>query len=457
MGDRRQISGLRKNGEEFPAEASISKTRMGSGWIFTVALRDVTERVRVEQAQRFLAQATTLLSGTLDTQNFQDVASLAVPLLGDWAVVFLADKASVFRRVAAVHVDPHAGDDMDRLLELPLGGHANHPLHGTLASGDSLLIDDFNDDIVRAWSENDAHAEILERLTPRSVIAAPMRARDRTIGVLCFFRARGEGRVHDNEDLQLAREIARRAALALDNARLYAEAQAAVLARDDMLAVVSHDLGNPLAAIRIASTVLNRLITRADPSSDALQQVENIRASVAQMDGLIKDLLDVKRIEAGFLALDKERVRVPMLLAEIVKFYEAIAAARAIELRTGNVTDDVVIADRERLLQVFSNLIGNAMKFTPPAGQITLTADSTGNTISFTISDTGPGIPAEDLAHVFDRFWQARRTGRHGIGLGLAIVKGIVDAHGGTIRVTSTVGSGTTFTVDLPRVTTTDL
>ncbi|HEX6694243.1 MAG TPA: ATP-binding protein [Longimicrobiales bacterium] len=450
MGERRQISGLRRNGEEFPAEASISKTRLGNRWIFTVALRDVTDRMRVEQAQRFLAQATAVLSGSLDTaHNLQAVASYAVPLLGDWCVVFLSNGTQGVRRAAAVHADPRAAEDMQRLLELPFGGHADHPLMVSLTSGEPLFIEDFTSDVMRAWSEHAAHARILERLAPRSVIAAPMRARGRTIGVLCFFRG-GTGRVHDQDDLELATEIARRAALALDNARLYAEAQAAVLARDDVLAIVSHDLGNPLAAIRLASTVLNKLLTRRGAQPDALQQVENIRASVAHMDRLIRDLLDVKRIEAGFLALEKERVRIPALLAEVSESYAPIAAARSIELRTDGVVDDVLLADRERLLQVFSNLVGNALKFTPPGGHIILAAARNGQTVRFTIADTGPGIPAENLPHVFDRFWQARRTGRHGIGLGLAIVKGIVDAHGGSIHIASELGAGTTFTVELP-------
>jgi signal transduction histidine kinase len=245
----------------------------------------------------------------------------------------------------------------------------------------------------------------------------------------------------------LAEELARRVALALDNARLFTEAQAAVRGRDDVLAVVSHDLGNPLAAVRLGTTLLLKTFDpNAGTTPELKRQVENIRTSVIQMERLIQDLLEIKRIEAGYLALDTQRVRASSLVADAVDALTPLIQNRELTLINRGTADHAhVLADRERIAQVFSNLVGNAAKFTPAGGMIEIAARVADSKVVFSVHDNGPGIPAEHLGHVFDRFWQARRTGRHGVGLGLAIVKGIIDAHGGELWVESELGAGSTF------------
>jgi len=232
-----------------------------------------------------------------------------------------------------------------------------------------------------------------------------------------------------------------------ERARLYAEAQAAINARDDVLAVVSHDLGNPLASIRLGATVLLRSLE----DEELKRHAENIRTAVDQMQRLIQDLLEVKRIESGFVSLEKDRISVARLLSRAMRANGDITQDRQLSLcNTGCEPDVFVYSDPERLGQVFSNLIGNAVKFTPPGGVIEIGAAPSGSTVVFVVRDNGSGIPAEHLPHVFDRFWQARRTGRHGVGLGLAIVKGIVEAHGGNVWVESESGAGSTFRFQLP-------
>jgi signal transduction histidine kinase len=202
----------------------------------------------------------------------------------------------------------------------------------------------------------------------------------------------------------------------------------------------------------ILTTGLLREIPHDDAQRD--QRLGVIDRTAKGMDHLIRDLLDVTRIESGTFAVHQARVHVRALLDETLELFEAPARERRVRLRC-HVDDDVapVLGDRDRLEQVLSNLIGNALKFTPPEGEVRLSAERTPrarDAIEITIVDTGSGIPADQVAHVFDRFWQADRRGRAGAGLGLSIAKGIVEAHGGEIRVESRVGEGTTFRVELP-------
>ncbi|HSL71469.1 MAG TPA: GAF domain-containing sensor histidine kinase, partial [Longimicrobiales bacterium] len=419
--------------------------------LFTVVLRDISDRKRAEQAQRFLAQAGALLAGSLDAdQTLDSVAALAVPMLGDWCIVFLNDEKGM-RRAIAVHADPELSDLMQRLREIPLRNRPAHPAVRAVQTGEPVFLSEIDESQLAAMADSDEHLAIMKVLAPRSMVAVPLQARENVLGAICFFWSRSRPRSHDQYELELAQELGRRSAIALDNARLYAEAQQAIRARDDVLAVVSHDLGNPLSAIRLGTTLLLRRIPEEERESGGWKHLENIRASVMQMERLIRDLLEIKRIEAGYFSLERERIAVQTLIDEASESLAPLIASRELRLHTRALSERVYInADRERLLQVFSNLVGNAAKFTPHGGEINLWAEPRGQDVVFAVTDSGPGIPSEHIPHVFNRFWQARRTGRHGIGLGLAIVQGIVEAHGGKVWVESELGSGSTFFFAIP-------
>lgn len=241
--------------------------------------------------------------------------------------------------------------------------------------------------------------------------------------------------------LVVARLTARQRALAV-------QASEAVRARDEMLGIVSHDLRSPLHTISLSAEIL---LAGEVPEEQKLRQIEVIQRALGQMERLIQDLLDVARIEAGRLSVEPKPQEAAELLAEACQTLQPLAAHKSLALECGAPPPlPAVVADRGRVLQAFSNLVGNAIAATEAGGRITLGAEPAGQEVRFWVSDTGAGIPAEHLDRLFEPYWQGRRRGRQGAGLGLFITKGIVQAHGGRIDVQSRPGAGSTFSFTLP-------
>lgn len=251
------------------------------------------------------------------------------------------------------------------------------------------------------------------------------------------------------DDERAAGLLASYVAVAIDNARLYRAALAANRARDDLLATVSHDLRNPLNAIRLTTAALRR----ATGQGKAGELVDRIDRAAARMGRLIEDLLDAAKIEAGGFRAERRPEEVTSLLESAVDMFRVIAAEKSIELaRLGPPQPVAVLCERDLILRVFANLIGNAIKFSPAGSSISMVAEERPGQVHFSISDAGPGIPAEYLSRVFDRYWQEKGADRRGSGLGLYIAKGIVEAHGGEIWIDSAQGRGTTIHFTLPVV-----
>jgi signal transduction histidine kinase len=244
------------------------------------------------------------------------------------------------------------------------------------------------------------------------------------------------------------RDVSDRKAAEAELARLYDAARRATRARDDVLGLVSHDLRNPLSAIAMCIPAL-----RARPAEDTYAMLlDTIQGSLAMANRLIQDLLDVASIEAGKLSMRRRDVTPSAMLRDAGAQFAPEAAERGIALRVA-CPDDLppIAADPQRLAQLLDNLIGNALKFTPSGGRITVEGSVDGAELRVTVADTGSGIPPEQLPFIFDRFWHAQREARErSTGLGLTIARGIAEAHGGRIEVESTVGAGSTFTVILP-------
>jgi PAS domain S-box-containing protein len=238
-----------------------------------------------------------------------------------------------------------------------------------------------------------------------------------------------------------------RAGLLLREREARERAEAAIRTREEVLAIVSHDLRNPLNTIAMGATALRDL-----GSEDPVRFVDMIQRAIQRMNRLIEDLMDVVKLEGGQkLALDPAPVELPPLLGEMRESFQAQAQPRH-QAVVCECAPDVppIVADRDRLHQVLSNLLGNALKFTPEGGRVSIRAKRVEGDVQIEVADTGPGIPPEDLPRIFDPYWQARRTARLGAGLGLAISRGIVEGHGGRIWVESRPGEGSTFTFTLP-------
>jgi len=219
--------------------------------------------------------------------------------------------------------------------------------------------------------------------------------------------------------------------------------------RDQVLGVVAHDLRNPLGAILLHASSLER---PGQPESRTQKHKDAIDRAIRRMNRLIQDLLDVAVLEGGQMRVDKTELSPGDLLGEALEMQRPLAEAASIELRADATVDvPAILGDRDRLLQVFQNLIGNALKFTKAGGQVTAGVAPGESGALFWVADTGRGMTPEEVGRVFDRFWQASaRSGRLGAGLGLPITKGIVEAHGGRIWVESAPGQGSTFFFSIP-------
>jgi signal transduction histidine kinase len=279
-------------------------------------------------------------------------------------------------------------------------------------------------------------------------MVVPLSARGRILGILTLVASE---RTYDAADLALAGDLRSRVALTIDNARLYQEAKNAIGARDEVMAIVSHDLRTPLNTIAVTADLMQR---RLGPGKET-EKVQVMRRAARQMDRLIGDLLDLAKIESGSLRVERHPVDTEGLVGEISEMFGTVAAGRSQHLECDTTKGVVVSCDRGRALQILSNLVGNAIKFTPEGGTVRLRVERGAQEAIFAVSDSGPGIAPEELPHVFERFWQARKKAQTGIGLGLSIVKALVEAQDGRVWAESEPGHGATFFFTLPLARTT--
>jgi len=418
----REAMGRRKEAEREAAEAQRARAAAESE----------------ERRAAFLATAGQELASSLNYEHaIATLARLIVPNIADICVIDLAEGDGALRRATVAHRDPAREKELETRV-----GEVIRDVPEAL----TLVIRERESRIIGYASSLLQYAGVAPD-EKRSLMAVPLVSRGQTLGVI--LTAAAVGTLFKQDDAALVSELSRHGSLAIDNARLYRESQQAVQAREEVLAIVSHDLRNPLNAVMLAASLLQ---TSDKIAPDDREQLEIIDISAQRMKRLIEDLLDVTRLDGGKqLPIDPAPLDVQSLFEETYELFKSQAATASITLQCQapkNVPP--VYADRHRVLQVLSNLIGNAMKFTPPGGMIACRAESQDGKVLIAVSDNGPGIPPENLGDIFNPYWQAKRTARLGAGLGLPIAKGIVESHGGRIWVESTPGDGTKFFFTLP-------
>jgi PAS domain S-box-containing protein len=452
--------------ERYSQPQRIDNVAVGRVWSF----RDVTARRRAEEQGRalereqaaraeaessqrrtaLLAEASRVLSSSFDYQTtLAALVRLTVPTLADYCALDILVGEDSFERIGEAHVDPAKSVLIKEVGTYPRSAlTASHPLIRVVSTGQPVLEAEITPEFIRAAFAELSQAKTVEALAPHSLICVPLVDSGKPIGALTLVTS-GSGRRYDEADLSLAADVARRAAVVVEHARLFHQAEQATRARDDVLAVVAHDLRNPLNTVTMAISLM--LETTPLERTQERRQQEIVRRAADRMNRMIQDLLDVKRMESGHLTIDAKPESAEVLVNDTIEMLRPLASGGAIVMEA-NVADNLpsVLADSARIQQVLSNLVGNAVKFTPRQGRIMVAADRLDEEVRFAVIDTGPGIPPEQVPHIFGRFWQARSSDHRGIGLGLAIAKGIVEAHRGRIWVESQVGVGSTFYFTLP-------
>ncbi|AWG45992.1 MULTISPECIES: AAA family ATPase [unclassified Massilia] len=414
-------------------------------------------RVRAEAAARFLASAGAALAESLDYgKTLARVVALAVPAFADWCVLDLVRSDGRAVRAEIAFADPADAALAEALKRFTAAdGHGGHPPTQVLGSGQAVLLASISDGQRRGMAQDDEHGRLIGQLAPRSMMAVPLAARGRMLGVLTFILTRAN-RQYDQAELAVARQLADRCALAIDNAGLYEAAQNAIQVREDFLAVASHELKTPLTPLQLQIHLIERrlpkLIENPESAAWLLKSLATLQRQGKRLDRLVNELLDISRIAGGQLTLAPEPVDLAEIARHVVERLEESGELAQSGSRLSLQCGEGITGywDRLRLEQVLTNLVSNAIKYGEGRPVALLVRVDAAEAV-VEVSDRGLGIEPEHLQRIFGRFERAVSARQYGgLGLGLYIASQIVAAMGGSIGVASTLGEGSTFTVRLP-------
>ena len=416
--------------------------------------REEAARSEAEAARSrlsFLSEASRVLGSSLDYETtLGNLAHLVVPQFGDFCVVDLAEDGERIRRVAVADVDPKREELVWRIArQYPLSVHSAPSYSRVLSSGESTWLPKVTDEMCLALPQ-EVDPDVMRSLKFHSFICVPLPVHGQILGAISIARST-PGHSYNSVDLAVAEELARRAGLAVDHARLYRVSEEANRIKDEFLATLSHELRSPLSSALLCAQMLRRGVLDQEKSARALETIER---KIALEVRLVDDLIDIARINAGKLSMEMKKINLATVVAAAVQSARSAAEGQGTHLRfTLHEVDAPIEGDEARLQQVMENLLSNAIKFTPKGGSIDVGLERVGAEARVTVRDTGVGISAKVLPEVFNRFRQAdtSSTKRYGgLGLGLSIVHNLVELHGGRVAAESAgEGRGSIFTVTL--------
>lgn len=441
------LYGKHKSGREFPVDISLSPSQTPEGLFITAIIRDVSKQKKNEEQQSFLADFAKILSSTMDyEERIQKIADAIVPKIADMCVVRLLDNDQLkYKTSSVVHKDDYSS--LISILESASKLNTKFDATHTLKTGSSIFIEDTKKEIINSSETSNDLKTFITNAKSTSYIIAALKTQDKIIGTISVSMTKSN-RKFSKHDLEFIESIASRCATAVENARLYKEASQAVVAKERVLSVVSHDLKTPLSAIGLSA----QLLLKDDLPQDMVTSIaKRLKSASSDMEKLISDLLDFGIIEAGAFSIKKELTEVSQVVQDAIEKLKDKALEKNIELILDLPNElPIIFGDQFRLSQVIWNLVGNAIKFSPERSSIIIGSRTNRNNIEFFVKDNGPGIESEDLPKIFDSFWQSSNTATQGTGLGLAIAKGIIQAHQGKIWASNNPDKGATFYFSLP-------
>ncbi len=456
LGKRITVPAMRKDESEFMVELAITRIRVPGAPMFTAYLRDITERVRLQMQERVFAEAGTLLASTLSVrERLERLAQLVIAELCDTCIIFMTRPDGSIELATIASQDLEKGKIVEELQQrYPSPEDSRHGHRRAIRTGTAELLPVIGPELLRDAARDSEHLRLLQALDLHSGAVLPLTARGNTFGAITVLRhGPRRGAPFDESDLGFLQEVARRAALAVDNARLYEEAAGASKAKSEFLATMSHELRTPLNAIAGYAELLEMGV-HGTLSEEQLEDLRRIQRSEKHLRSLIDDVLNLSRIEAGHIEFNVIDIDLQAVLSEVDILIESQVNARGLRYSRASCDASIQVrADPDKLKQILLNLLSNSIKFTE-SGEVIVSCEPRETDVAIHVRDTGRGIPPEKLESIFQPFVQvdaAKTRTAGGVGLGLSISREFARGMGATLTAKSVEGEGATFSLVVPR------